>query len=168
MRRICALAVLAVCTLFCFACNKMQTAAPVTLDFSCRFSAQYDDLKATGEMVRTADKVLTITFDTPDTLSDVSLIWDGEEVRMRVFGIETALPQAYLPQGALGTVLGGALDDALDRVGSETFSNGGAVLSGTVGEHAYTLHFDGQNGIPFQLEVPSLPLSIVFSDFIAN
>ena len=168
MRRVGLFGCLMVCILLFSACANQQSPTPVTLDFSCRFCAQYDGMETTGTIERTADKVLTVTFDSPDTLSGISLIWNGDEVRMRIFGIETALPQSYLPQSAFGTVLGGALDDAINRVGNKNFDADGYTLSGTLAEYSYTLRCDRQSGIPLELDVPGIPLFITFSEFTSN
>ena len=140
-------------------------ASPVTTDFTCRFTAEYDGLSIDGTIERTAEKTLTVTFDHPDTLSGVTLILDGEQVRMRVFGIETALPQSYLPQRAFGTVINSALDDAVKKAASGDVKENHFTLSGTAEGYAYTLRCDAKSGLPLQLEVPELPLSVTFTDF---
>ena len=165
MRRAYILLIGFLCAAILAACAAPQSPVPVADSFSCRFSADYGDITAAGVIERTPDKVLTITFDAPASLSGITLVWDGEQVRMRVFGIETALPQSYLPQQALGSVVGDALDDAVTRAREGNLSEERLLFSGTVGEYDYTLRCDSQSGVPAQLDVPALPLRLTFSDF---
>ncbi len=150
--------------LLCTGCRPKQTAEPVATDFVCTFRAEYNDLVAVGTLTRRTAGTLLLEFDKPETLNGLSAEWDGEKVTLKYLGLSYDVDPQKLPENALGEGLLSAFDTALRGEGERTESNGKITVNGLSGNAAYTYVYDANSGAPLSLTIPSIPLTVTFSN----
>lgn len=161
----------AVCLLVCLlltGCRRQPAVEPLGLDFTCDFRAQYNDLAAAGTLTRHTAGTLKLDFSEPETLKGLSAEWDGESVTLHYLGLTYSVDPKKLPESALGEQLIAAFDAALRGEGTSEESNGKVTVTGSVSGAAYTFIYDKQSGAPLSLAVPSIPLSVTFSNVKTN
>lgn len=159
--------VVALCLAFALVlvgCNRKKSVEPVAVDFMCNFKAQYNDLTAVGTITRRTAGTLLLEFSEPETLNGLSAEWDGEKVTLRYLGLSYDVDPATLPENALGEGLLSAFDAALRGEGERTEADGKVTVSGLSGNSTYTYVYDAQTGVPLSLTVPSIPLTVTFSN----
>lgn len=146
-------------------CNRSKvTAQPLAVDFTCTFRAQYKELVAGGTLTRGTAGTLSLDFTQPQTLDGVGADWDGESVKLRYMGVTFKADESAIPESALGEQLVKTFDAALRQEGTREQENGKITVTGTANNAAYTYVYDAQTGHPLSLSVPSLPLTVTFSD----
>ena len=150
------------CVLVLTACHKTQAAEPLAVDFSCDFTAQYENLTASGRLTRHTAGTLLLEFTAPETLDGVAAEWDGEKVWLRYRGLSFSTDN--IPESALGEELIRAFDTALRGEGERETKDGVVTLAGTADGTAFTYCYRADNGQPLTLSVPALPLTVTFSN----
>ncbi len=145
-------------------CRPKQPAEPVAVDFVCEFRAQYNDLTATGTLTRRTAGTLLLEFSEPETLSGLSAEWDGEKVTLKYLGLSYDVDPATLPENALGEGLLSAFDTALRGEGEQQEQDGKVTVTGLSGNAAYTYVYDAKSGAPLSLSIPSIPLTVTFTN----
>lgn len=142
-------------------CSKPEPAPPRTANFTCSFTAHYQDLTVGGTLTRYTQGTLTLDFTEPETLRDVRALWDGEQMKVQYHGITFDIDDADIPETALGKQLVTALDNALNATGERNHDT--VTVNGSVDGTAYTYTYAADSGLPLSLSVPSLPLEVTFS-----
>ncbi len=150
--------------LLCTGCRPKQTAEPVAVDFTCEFRAQYNDLTATGTLTRRTAGTLLLEFSEPETLNGLSAEWDGEKVTLKYLGLSYDVDPHKLPENALGEGLLSAFDTALRGEGERKEADGKVTLNGLSGTSTYTYVYDATSGAPLSLVIPSIPLTVTFTN----
>ena len=140
---------------------------PTTDGFSCSVTADYDGLKIIGDLRRETGKSLTLTLKEPATLSGAVLSWDGKALTATIHGLSATVDANDVPQAAMMPLLLNALDDAAQVTDGGERTAEGWQFSGEWEGHTYTLVSDPITGHLLALRVPSVPLSVSFSDFRA-
>lgn len=150
------------CILLLSGCRPKPAAQPLAVDFACDFKAQYDTLTATGRLTRHTAGTLLLEFTGPETLDGIAAEWDGEKVVLRYHGLSFSAD--HIPESALGEKLVRAFDAALRGDGNGEEKDGAVTLSGTADGTAFTYRYSTETGEPLSLSVPSLPLTVTFSN----
>ncbi len=146
-------------------CNRKKSAAePVSVDFICDFHAQYNDLSAKGVLTRRTAGTLLLEFSEPETLAGLSAEWDGETVTLQYMGLSYDIDPDTLPESALGEGLIAAFDAALRGEGARQETDGRVTVTGLSGNAEYAYVYDAETGTPLSLSVPSLPLTVTFTN----
>lgn len=145
-------------------CSRTPAAAPTVSGFRCHAAITYDDFAAEGVLTRTAAGTLTLDLIAPEALNGVSLLWNGENVEIRLHGLSFAVDAEELPACGVGNLLLGALDAA---VGTPTgvATADGVQTQGTFPSGEFTLLSDPVTGHLLSLSVPSCALTVRFSSF---
>lgn len=150
------------CILLLIGC-KEKTVEPITVDFICDFTAEYNGMTVSGGLQRDMAGTLTLCVTSPDTLSGMVLRWDGNTAHVSLgdlqYTLETELPQAAAPQLILKI-----LDALFYASQADTLVFDGAQLTGRIGEYAYAAQLDPQTGTLLSMEVPAAALSVRFSN----
>lgn len=168
MRRGAAL-VLLVLMLLVTGCRQLtQTADPVGADFTCRIQADYKDMDVEGTLIRQTAGMLRLTFSAPESLAGMTAVWDGESVELEMNGLSFSVDPATVPESALGEEIVAVLDAAIRGEGERTQDGDKLIIRGNGDNGMYELTCDARTGVPLELSVPSIPLSVTFSDFEQN
>lgn len=152
------------CLIILTGCSRKQPTEPVAVDFVCEFQAQYNDLTATGTLTRRTAGTLLLQFSKPETLAGLSAEWNGEKVTLKYGGLSYDVDPDKLPESALGEGLITAFDAALRGDGERQEADGKVTVSGLSGNAQYTYVYDASTGMPLSLSIPSLPLTVTFSN----
>ena len=83
---------------------------------------------------------------------------------LKYLGLSYDVDPQKLPENALGEGLLSAFDTALRGEGERTESNGKITVNGLSGNAAYTYVYDANSGAPLSLTIPSIPLTVTFSN----
>ncbi len=159
-RRVAVFCVFVCCLLT--ACRPTKPIEPLSVDFSCDFRAEYQTLTVQGTLTRHTAGTLQLTFTEPETLRDVSADWNGEDITLHYKGLSFSADA--LPERALGEQLIRAFDAALSGEGKREQNNDTVILNGTAAGNTFTYIYHASNGEPLSLSVPSLPLTVTFSN----
>lgn len=118
-----------------------------------------------AQVERGSAGTMQVSFSAPEALENVTMLWDGETVKMQLFGIETAFGQDDLPSAALGKALIGVLDEALRKQSEPQRAEEGLLYTGSFDGHAFELIADPESGALRELRIPSLDIHAMFSAF---
>lgn len=158
-------------------CNQATATAepPSATGFSCSAVGTYRGEEVAGTLNRTSAGLLTVSLTAPESLDGLTMVWDGEEVTLRLLGIEWAISPDAIPQAALGERILRALDAVVygeSETDSSLTDDGRLKTTGsagtdaaTTGNAAFTLYSDPATGALLSLEVPTEELTLTFSDF---
>ena len=165
-RRLFALA--CACLIGCFAlsgCSQKEPEPPVVTGFSCTMQVQYGDMAVEGRLTRQSAGLLTMELTSPETLKDLTLEWDGEEVSVKLYGLSFGVDPSTFPSTALGSSLLSALDTAMRLpAGGQLTAEGLQTVGGELGGE-FTLLSDPDTGALLSLSIPSAGIQASFSDF---
>ena len=159
--------ILAIGTIFLLlltGCNRKKTAEPLSADFVCDFRAAYNDMIAEGTLTRRTAGTLLLEFSKPETLDGLSADWNGEKVTLKYMGLSYDVDPDELPENALGQGLLSAFDAVLRGAQIKEEKDGAVTVTGLSGKASYTYVYDASNGAPLSLTVPSIPLTVTFSN----
>lgn len=145
-------------------CRPPKPTEPIATDFVCEFRAEYNDLTATGTLTRRTAGTLLLEFSEPETLDGLSAEWDGEKVTLRYLGLSYNVDPAKLPENALGEGLLSAFDATFRGEGERSETDGKITVNGLSGSAQYAYVYDAKSGAPLSLTIPSIPLTVTFSD----
>ncbi len=137
---------------------------PVTNDFQCRVDMVYSGQEASALLVCSRDRCATLSFESPEALEGVEMIWDGERVMLRYGAMELAVENDRIPVGVAAKVIYQTLEHC--RESTALPANG--CLEGESAVGTYTVTFDTDNGFPLMLRCPALDLTVNFSDCVAE
>lgn len=144
--------------------SKVET--PHVTGFSCSAAGTYREEAVAGTLTRSAAGLLTVTLSEPSSLDGLTMTWNGENVKLRMLGIEWSISPDAIPQAALGVRILQSLDAVVHGEGEgERTADGRLRTTGTAGDAAFTLYSDPATGALLSLEVPSEELTLTFSDF---
>ena len=87
--------------------------APVVTGFECDVALTYRDMEITGHLTRLNAGTLTLAFTEPASLKDMTMMWDGENISMKMYGLTFGVDPSEIPESALGKGIVDALDVAL-------------------------------------------------------
>lgn len=164
-------ALLALCILLT-GCNRTTAATaepPAATGFSCGFAGTYRGEEVAGSLQRSAAGLLTATLTAPESLSGLTMTWNGETVALSMLGLDWEMNPDAVPQAALGRRVLNALDAVVYGEGVGDLTDDGRLKTvGAAGEDAdggFTLYSDPATGDLLSLEVPSEELTLTFSEF---
>ena len=146
-------------------CDQTPAAEPVGSGFTCRIQAEYKDLDVKGVLVRQSAGTLKLEFSAPESLAGMTALWDGDSVELQMNGMSFSVDPATVPESAMGEEIVAVLDAAVRGEGDRTQKDGKLFVCGNGNNGAYELVCDAETGQPLSLSVPSLPLTVTFSDF---
>ena len=135
------------------ACAGNAPQPPAVEGFRCHAAVTCPDLAVEGTLTRQNAGLLTFEISAPPSLRDVTLVWDGETVSVRLHGLTFGIDPAQLPASGVGTALLAALDAAIGSDGAET------------AEGRFTLLSDPETGHLLSLSLPELGITADFSNF---
>lgn len=162
MSRLLRLGLLLMLCLSVVGCSKPTPPQPKTVNFTCTFTARYQDLSVSGTLTRYTQGTLLLDFTEPETLRDIRALWDGEKMKVQYHGITFDVGNTDIPETALGKQLLTVLDNALTTEGERDGNT--VIVTGSINGAAYTYTYAADNGFPLSLTVPSLPLEVTFSN----
>lgn len=132
--------------------------------FSAAMTISLDKLTAEGTITRSGDGQWKAEFESPNTLSGVTLAFDGNIVNASYKGLSFSVPKAALPVKAMLMNLIEAVDTAAREEELKGTENEGMLeITGSLEGGEYTLTVDG-NGYISSFEMPNNLLKISFSD----
>ncbi len=134
---------------------------PVTNGFTCTAAIDYRELSVEGTMTCLDNGKLMLSFTRPDTLSGVTISWDGERMAMELGGVTVHLEESAIPQSAL---IKNILEVLNASHGDGVLSETGSTHTGQIGDMAYTLVCDATTGLPQSLSIPENELRAVFNN----
>lgn len=141
------------CILLCLclltSCSVRST-SPVVSGFRCRVECSLEGVSVAAELDRTDPANTTLTFSQPQELQGLTMLYDGQTVRLEYLGVEMDVPAAYLPQCSVIRTLADALNAA-------TASHAPTQAGGLV--------FDEESGLPRSLVIDEPPMTFFFSDW---
>ena len=76
--------------------------APVVTGFECDVALTYRDMEITGHLTRLNAGTLTLAFTEPASLKDMTMMWDGENISMKMYGLTFGVDPSEIPESALG------------------------------------------------------------------
>lgn len=77
----------------------------IETDFSADFTADYNGLSVTGRVVNTRQGVSSVEFDSPETLSGLSVRYKNGGVALIHGDVTATADEAYLPENSLPSAL---------------------------------------------------------------
>ena len=155
------------------ACRKEkepEAPPPTVTGFSCNAAGTYRGEGVAGTLTRTAAGLLTVTLSKPDTLSGLTMEWNGTDVNLKLMGLSFSVNPDTVPEAALGKRILQSLDAVVYGQAEGTLTEDGRQKTeGTAGEGdsaaAFTVWSDPATGSLLGLEVPAEELSLTFSEF---
>lgn len=142
------------------------TEAPVVTGFECDVSLTYRDMEIAGHLTRLNAGTLTLEFTEPASLKDMTMMWDGENISMKMYGLTFGVDPSEVPESALGKGIIDALDVALRGGGTRgQVTEEGVKTEGDSVNGQFELLSDPESGSLLSLKVPSLNLTAAFSNF---
>ena len=140
--------------------------APVVTGFECDGALTYRDMEITGHLTRLNAGTLTLAFTEPASLKDMTMMWDGENISMKMYGLTFGVDPSEIPESALGKGIVDALDVALrGGGGGARVTEEGVKTEGDSVNGQFELLSDPESGSLLSLKVPSLNLKADFSNF---
>ena len=135
--------------------------------FQSSVSLTVDRLTAEGRITRFGEGVWRAEFDSPNTLSGVTLDCAEGDVTASYKGLSFSVPQSALPVKAMMLELIEAVDSCakLEELSGKE-EDGALLIGGSLEAGEYTLSVDGQGSIS-AFEMPGSKLKIVFTDVTA-
>ncbi len=149
--------------LFLSSCDFSVRKKPVTENFSCDFTATYDQLQLGGSIQRDESGALTLTLSSPASLLGLVCQLNGEDMSLRLGELEyktEVIPAAAVPR-LLREVL-----DALRYATADTADADVTTYTGTVGTYTFTARVSAEDGYIQTVAVPDAKLEIQFTDVI--
>ena len=146
-------------------CAAHKAAPPAAVHFACDAHILYQDLELKAQLTRADSGALTLAVTYPATLNDLKMSWNGEDVKVEMYGISFDLDPDSLPVSGLGRGLLDALDAVAASDNAPTLTEEGATLAGQGQNGEYTLVTDPDTGHLLSLSVPAIPLEVTFSNF---
>lgn len=143
------------------ACGAEKAPPPPENGFTCQTTVQYQDMTVEGTLTCTKDGKLTLECTLPKSLYGVTLGYDGSGMTMGLGEMQVAVPAESVPQSALIGCLARVL--TADYTEGE-MTDEGYVVTGQVGETAYTLVCDPATGLPLSLSVPAEQMMAAFAE----
>lgn len=148
--------------------RKKPVAEPVSVDFVCDFRAQYNNMTAEGTLTRRTAGTLLLEFTKPETLEGLCADWDGEKATLKYMGLSYSVDPDKLPESALGESLITAFDTVMREEGTQKEEDGKITVTGISGQSEYAYVYDAKTGAPLSLSIPSIPLTVTFSNIQTN
>lgn len=107
-------------------------------------------------------------FSDPPTLAGVTLSFDGNAVAASYKGLAFTVPKSALPAKNMLVLTTEVLDslEGTSELPCTAKEDGTWITEGNCGGGEYSLIFT-ENGTPAELDIPSQPLHIVFTDYTA-
>ncbi len=157
--------VIVICTLLLFlsSCDSPIKKKPVTEQFSCHFSAVYEQLQLGGTVQREESGTLTVSLVQPPALSGLICQLNGDDMTLKLGDLEyktEVIPVAAVPR-LLREVL-----DALRYATAEKNEADITTYAGVVGTYAFTALVSAKDGCIQSVSVPDAKLEIQFTEVI--
>ncbi len=145
-------------------CAQKSKTAPVLNDISFETEISYGQHKYSGD-VTLADDILNLTVTAPKEIKGLTLKLDENGVTAKFKGISIAPDIDSLPQGAVGNILFGVLNDAKSKTIEHSEDN--CEIKGMIDGCEYVFVFS-PSGLPISLKVDKLELEIEFKNVTVN
>lgn len=151
-----------ICILLLAGCGK-KAPAPVTVKFTCDFSAEYNGMTFAGSLRRDMAGTLALSLTSPESLAGMELTWDGNGATVSLGALQYTV-EAELPQTAVPRLVLAALDDLFYAASAGTLTAQNGNLYGRVGDYAYTVQTDPDSGTLLSMEFPDAGLTARFTN----
>lgn len=166
LRRFAALCLTFAVFLSACACSRPKPAEkPITIGFECNAAIRYGDMNVKGHLKRSTAGTLEMDIDEPETLKGMSMVWNGEKITLKMYGLSFDVSPDNIPQSALGLSILKALDAMLSDKGSGRITGDGFTTSGVFNGSKFEIVSDPSTGKLLSLKIPSIELSADFTDF---
>ena len=93
------------------------------------------------------------------------MIWNGEKVTVKMYGLSFDVDPENIPQSALGQSILKALDAMLSDKGSGIMTDKGFTTKGVMNGSEFEVVSDPSTGKLLSLNIPSLELTADFTNF---
>ena len=168
LRRLTCLAMISILLFLC-ACSKYTSKEePVTTDFECDVDVKYQDMNVKGHLTRSTAGTLTLDIDAPESLKGMTMIWNGESVSFKMYGLTFNVNPDSIPQSSLGQGIVNSLDAAMSKNTEKKVTDEGIVTKGEIEGGEFEIVSDSTTGNLISLSIPSLELEANFSNFAAT
>ncbi len=157
------LCVLCAVLLLLTACSAVVRRKPVTEQFSCTFTATYDQMQLSGTVQRGDNGTITLMLAQPASLLDLVCRLDGEDMTLSLGDLEyktEVIPTAAVPR-LLREVL-----DTLQYATADISAADITTYTGTVGTYAFTACVSAKDGFLQTVAVPDAKLEMQFAEVI--
>ena len=147
--------------LFLTSCDFSARKKPVTENFSCAFTATYDQLQLGGTVQREENGTIPLSLTQPASLLGLVCQLNGEDMSLKLGELEyktEVIPAAAVPR-LLREVL-----DALHYATADATDADVTTYTGTVGTYAYSVQVSAQDGFIQSVLVPDAELEIQFTE----
>ncbi len=161
------------CTFSLASCSNPMSASvkrPNNLSnsFTAKMNISLDKLNAEGTVTRHGDNMWTAEFNSPNTLSGVTLNFEENIVKASYKGLDFSVPKSALPVKAMLSNLIEAVDTAANSEELTGTENEGLLLiEGSLDGGDYVISVDS-NGNLCRFEMPNNLLDISFSEISAS
>lgn len=156
------LVLLCVPLLLLTSCGEKAVVPPITDGFTCYADVTYQEMELKGKLTCGKDGTVQMRFDEPKSLKGITLLWDGNEMKMALGEMSMSVPREKVPQGALLCCLAQVM--AADHKEGKAVDDRYVIAGETEGK-AYELVCDPQTGTPLSLSIPDEELTATFTDF---
>ncbi len=146
-------------------CAAHKAAPPAAVHFTCDAHIRYQDLELKAQLTRADTGALSVAITYPATLEDLKMVWNGNEVKVEMYGVSFDLDPDSLPVSGLGRGLLDALDAIAISDDSPDITDEGATVKGQGENGEFTLVTDPETGHLLSLTIPDIPLKVTFSNF---
>jgi hypothetical protein len=133
--------------------------------FTCTANITTEDLTAVGKLSRYGVESWEIEFSEPETLSGVTLTFDGVNSEASYKGLSFSMPKSAVPVNSMLLCLATAVDEISTSDEKEcTSSEGFFTFKGSTDCGDYILNVKEDTGNIATFSMKNLGLNIVFSD----
>lgn len=147
--------------------SNVPLAMPSSFEMDLHIIINESDLKAHMKQQSIGNCSLAIT--APESLAGMNLSFENNACKMEFKGLKYAMDFSKFPETAFGSALINTLIAVLDKTKVEiTKVNSNWQYKGECASGSFLLIQNGETGAPVYISVPSLDLTIEFSNFISN
>lgn len=154
------LRVFCVFLLFLTACSFTVRKNPITENFTCSFTAEYEEMQLGGIIQRGEAGSVTLVLSSPASLNGLVCRLEGEEMTLSLGGLEyktDVIPVAAVPR---------LLREVLDALRHADMHTEGEITTcmGTVGTYTFEACVTAKEGFVQSLSVPDAKLEMQFTE----
>lgn len=144
-----------------------QTAAEsLTQPFESTISVRYRDIDATAVLSKQSPGSCTVTFQSPATLRDMSMVFTADQVSLSYNQLRASFSPDTIPGAAVSKLLVSAINAAVKDQGvSVDYQDDVLTITGDLEAGSFSLSLDKESGNLLRLSVPEEDFEAEFSGF---
>jgi len=151
-------------------CSRPKTPENLFEEHSGNFDTvaniSYKELSATARITRETPRSCSVTFTSPESLSDIAFVFWDDRVELNYKAMSFAFDPNSVPGGAVARIAVGAINTALDGRGlAVEYTDNALTLSGALDSGSFTLRVDQNDQSLLKLSIPDQQLDIEFVNF---